>query len=72
MRISLPFPPAKTAQRLSGALLLEGKTRITSYNVCYTKLLRAVSVAGTDHNAIESSPVYWDAVNAYLMSDRHR
>jgi len=32
----------------------------------------AVSVAGTDHNAIESSPVYWDAVNAYLMSDRHR
>jgi uncharacterized protein len=28
----------------------------------------AVSVNGTDHNSIETSPVYWEAVNAYLES----
>jgi pimeloyl-ACP methyl ester carboxylesterase len=32
----------------------------------------AVSVAGTDHNSIETSPVYWDAVNAYLSSYHRR
>jgi pimeloyl-ACP methyl ester carboxylesterase len=31
-----------------------------------------VSVKGTDHNTIETSPVYWDAVNAYLSSDRRQ
>ena len=31
-----------------------------------------VSVQGTDHNTIETSPVYWDAVNAYLSSDRRQ
>ena len=31
----------------------------------------SVTVAGTDHNTIETSPVYWHAVNAYLSSDRH-
>jgi pimeloyl-ACP methyl ester carboxylesterase len=31
-----------------------------------------VTVAGTDHNSIETSPVYWDAVNAYLSSYRRR
>jgi uncharacterized protein len=28
----------------------------------------AVNVAGTDHNTIETSPVYWEAINAYLSS----
>lgn len=32
----------------------------------------AVHVPGTDHNTIETSPVYWDAVNAYLLSDRRQ
>lgn len=27
-----------------------------------------VTVEGTDHNSIETSPVYWDAVNEYLSS----
>ena len=31
----------------------------------------AVSVEGTDHNSIETSPVYWDAINAYLSSYLH-
>ena len=31
--------------------------------------LTAVTVEGTDHNSVETSPVYWDAVNAYLSSD---
>jgi len=32
----------------------------------------SVSVGGTDHNSIETSPVYWDAVNAYLSSYHRR
>ncbi len=28
----------------------------------------AVSVGGTDHNTIETSPSYWEAINAYLSS----
>lgn len=32
----------------------------------------AVRVEGTDHNSIETSPVYWDAVNAYLSSYHHQ
>ncbi len=28
----------------------------------------AVEVGGTDHNSIETSPVYWDAVNAFLST----
>ena len=32
----------------------------------------AVTVAGTDHNTIETSPVYWDAINAYLSSGRRQ
>jgi len=31
-----------------------------------------VNVAGTDHNSIETSPAYWDAVNAYLSSYHRR
>jgi predicted alpha/beta hydrolase family esterase len=34
--------------------------------------LIAVTVEGTDHNSVETSPVYWDAVNAYLSSDRRQ
>jgi pimeloyl-ACP methyl ester carboxylesterase len=30
----------------------------------------AVTVAGTDHNSIEASPVYWAAINAFLAADR--
>jgi pimeloyl-ACP methyl ester carboxylesterase len=30
----------------------------------------SVLVPGTDHNSIETSPVYWSAVNAYLSSGR--
>lgn len=29
-----------------------------------------VTVADTDHNTIETSPVYWQAINAFLRSDR--
>jgi len=25
-----------------------------------------VTVAGTDHNTIETSPVYWEAINTFL------
>ncbi len=32
----------------------------------------AVTVEGTDHNSIETSPVYWDAVNTYLSSHLRR
>ncbi len=32
----------------------------------------AVSVDGTDHNTIETSPAYWAAVNAFLSSDRRQ
>ncbi|MEE4111792.1 MAG: alpha/beta fold hydrolase [Desulfobacteraceae bacterium] len=34
--------------------------------------ITSVTVAGTDHNTIETSPVYWKAVNAYLSSDRRQ
>lgn len=30
----------------------------------------AVTVDNTDHNAIQNAPTYWEAVNAYLSSDR--
>lgn len=30
----------------------------------------SVSMAGTDHNTIETSPVYWEAINAFIQSDR--
>ena len=36
----LLFVPEDRAEALLGALAEEGETRITSYNVCYTKLLR--------------------------------
>jgi uncharacterized protein len=29
-----------------------------------------VTVAGTDHNTIETSPVYWEAINTFLRSGR--
>jgi hypothetical protein len=32
--------------------------------------VNTVTVEGTDHNSIETSPVYWEAVNAYLVSIR--
>jgi pimeloyl-ACP methyl ester carboxylesterase len=32
----------------------------------------AVTVGGTDHNTIETSPVYWDAVNVFLSSHHRR
>lgn len=32
----------------------------------------AVRVADTDHNTIHASPVYWNAINAFLSSDRRR
>jgi uncharacterized protein len=32
----------------------------------------SVTVPGTEHNTIETSPVYWDAVNKYLLSDRRQ
>ena len=32
----------------------------------------AVSIDGTDHNTIETSPVYWEAVNAFLTTGRQR
>jgi pimeloyl-ACP methyl ester carboxylesterase len=34
--------------------------------------ITAVTVEGTDHNTIETSLVYWNAVNAYLLSDRRQ
>ena len=30
----------------------------------------SVTVAGTDHNTIETSPVYWEAINTFLCSGR--
>jgi pimeloyl-ACP methyl ester carboxylesterase len=30
--------------------------------------VESVTVVGTDHNSIQISPVYWDAINAYLSS----
>jgi pimeloyl-ACP methyl ester carboxylesterase len=32
----------------------------------------AITVEGTDHNTIETSPVYWQAVNAFLRADGRR
>jgi pimeloyl-ACP methyl ester carboxylesterase len=32
----------------------------------------AVTVEGTDHNTIETSPVYWDAINTYMDTHFYR
>ena len=32
----------------------------------------AVTVAGTDHNTIETAPSYWEAINAFLSAEHRR
>jgi hypothetical protein len=33
---------------------------------------RLVTIAGTDHNSIETSPQYWTAINAFLRAGEQR
>ena len=41
------FTGADTMQKLNAKMYSEAKRRITSYNVCYTKLLRALTARTT-------------------------